>query len=285
MVAKVAELINLLQLEQIDNNSFLGYSQDIGTGKVFGGQVLGQAVSAAQMTVTDRKIHSAHAYFLRPGDVRLPIAYSVEVTRDGRTYSSRTVTATQQGETIFTMMCSFQKEESSALDYSREIDKSLLSHENTIEVNLEHDPGIGHSDRSKISDGLPFMIRYPDESQNIEQGTIETFERFWVKTNGEIPKTPELHYSILAYTSDFKLLTSNLRPVGYRFQLEKIILATICHSIWFHRDVVIDDWLFTLCEPLSVNNGRGISKGSIYNKQGILVASTMQEGVIRKIKE
>ncbi len=284
MVAKVAELINLLQLEQIDNTSFRGFSQDIGTRQVFGGQVLGQAVSAAQRTVSDRKIHSAHAYFLRPGDVNLPITYSVDITRDGRTYASRTVTATQKDDTIFTMMCSFQKEEHSELDYSRKIDERLLSHENTIEVNLERDPGIGDSDRSKISGGLPFLIRYPDESLDIERGNIEPFERFWIKTHEEIPKIPELHHSILAYTSDFKLLTSNLRPVGYRFQLDKIALATICHSIWFHRGFTVDDWLFTLCEPLSVNNGRGISKGSIYNKQGILVATTMQEGVVRKIK-
>ena len=284
MTRLIQDLIELLTLEKIEENTFRGNSRDIGTGMVFGGQVLGQAISAAQKTVAeDRKIHSAHAYFLRAGDYNLPIMYSVDRTRDGRSYSSRTISAIQNGRPIFTMMCSFQIKEESELQYSREIHIPDYDSEKFEEIDLENESLEARSVRSKILTNQPFLLRIPKEDRdNTDQQ--DTQENYWIKTNHTIEENPLLHLPLLAYTSDFRLLTSALRPVNYRYRLKEMNLATLCHSIWFHRDFSMNSWLFTQCDALSVCNGRGLSKGSIYGEDGKLIATTMQEGVIRKIR-
>lgn len=279
------ELCDLLILERIEENTFRGRSQNIGTGMVFGGQVLGQAINAAQKTVAnDRNIHSAHAYFLRPGDYNLPIMYSVDRTRDGRSYSSRTITAIQKGQPIFTMMCSFQVEEASDLHYSSQITIPHFTSENFEEINLENESLAERSVRSKILSNQPFLLRIPKEETS-DQAHHDIQESYWIKTNEPLEKERLSQQSLLAYTSDFRLLTSTLRPVNYRYRLTEVNLATICHSIWFHREFSLNEWLFVQCDPLSVGNGRGLSKGSIYREDGKLVATTMQEGVVRKTLE
>ncbi|MGH1440169.1 MAG: acyl-CoA thioesterase [Cellvibrionaceae bacterium] len=272
------DLLKLLQAEKIADNTFLGHSQDLGSGRVYGGQVLAQAIHSAQTSVDERKLHSAHAYFLRPGDFTLPIHYSVDATRDGRSYSSRTVTATQKDKTLFTMMCSFQTEEESEFDYSESIDTATFYKKCNVGVNLEDDPSINQSIQSKLLNNQPFLLRFPEENAS----SAEQLEYFCMKVNSNLPNDINIHRTLLAYMSDFRILASNLRKTGYRFRLDEIMLATICHGIWFHRDFKIDDWLYVICEPLSLSNGRGLSKGSIYNSDGILVATTIQEGVIRK---
>ncbi|MGS2717583.1 acyl-CoA thioesterase [Eionea flava] len=276
------ELSDLLTLERIEENTFRGRSQNIGTGMVFGGQVLGQAISAAQETVAiDRKIHSAHAYFLRAGDYHLPIMYSVDRTRDGRSYSSRTITAIQNGQPIFTMMCSFQTKEESDLHYSSNTVIPNFNEGSFEEINLESESLAERSVRSKILSNQPFLLRIPKEETN-GQVHHEIQENYWIKANHSLQENTLLQYSLLAYTSDFRLLTSTLRPVNYRYRLNEVSLATVCHTIWFHREFSLNNWLFVQCDPLSVCNGRGLSKGSIYREDGKLVATTMQEGVVRK---
>jgi len=283
MTRLIQELVELLTLEKIEENTFRGNSRDIGTGMVFGGQVLGQAISAAQKTVaTERKIHSAHAYFLRAGDYNLPIMCSVDRTRDGRSYSSRTISAIQNGQPIFTMMCSFQIEEDSDLQYSSETHIPDYNSEKLEEIDLENESLEARSVRSKILTNQPFLLRIPKEKRDYKDQQ-DTQENYWIKTNHTIEENPLLHLPLLAYTSDFRLLTSALRPVHHRYRLKEMNLATLCHSIWFHRDFSMNNWLFTQCDPLSVSNGRGLSKGSIYAENGKLIATTMQEGVIRKI--
>lgn len=281
MTVLLNQLIELLETEQVEERIFRGESQNAGTGSVFGGQVLGQAISVAQKTVDDtRSIHSAHVYFLRAGDHNAPIVYMVDATRDGRSYSSRTITAIQHGKPIFTMMCSFQCEEESDLEYTDSLETPDINAEHIVEIDLEHDSVEERSVRSKILSNQPFIMRVSKE--DLQQP--EPLEDYWLRTSAPLNDDPLLHRSMLAYASDFRLLTSALRPVGYRYQLADITIATICHSIWFHREFRVDDWLFTRCEPLSVSNGRGLSKGSIYRDDGKLVATTMQEGVIRKIR-
>lgn len=280
MYNRLQQLITQLQLETIDDRIYRGTSVDVGTGMVFGGQVLGQAISAAQATVNNRSLHSVHAYFLRPGNHDLPIIYTVDITRDGRSYSSRTVTATQTGKTIFTMMCSFHSGEDSELHYLQATEEQTPDDDTLIEMDLEEEWDIEHSSRRVVLNPQPFLIRSPIESIDANAPN----ECLWLRTKGDLPDDPKLHRSLLAYASDFRLLASTLRPVGYRYQLDTIMLATICHGIWFHQDFRMDDWLLTICEPLAVANGRGIAKGSIYNRHGILVATTMQEGVVRKLK-
>jgi acyl-CoA thioesterase-2 len=283
MTTLLQELIDLLTVERIEENTFRGNSRNIGTGMVFGGQVLGQAISAAQKTVAEeRRIHSAHAYFLRAGDYNLPIMYSVDRTRDGRSYSSRTISAIQNGQPIFTMMCSFQIRENSDLHYSSETHLPAFNASTLEEINLEDESLAERSVRSKILTNQPFILRIPKEKKD-NIAPQDTQENYWIKANDRVKENPLLQHALLAYTSDFRLLTSALRPVNYRYRLNEISLATLCHSIWFHRDFSMNDWLFTQCDPLSVGNGRGLSKGSIYRDDGKLVATTMQEGVIRKI--
>lgn len=282
MTTLLNQLITLLETEQIEECIFRGDSYNAGTGSVFGGQVLGQAISVAQSTVEkNRRIHSAHAYFLRAGNHDAPIVYMVDKTRDGRSYSSRTISAIQHGQPIFTMMCSFQKDETSDLEHAESIELPPMNAHHMCEVDLEHDSPEERSVRSKILSNQPFLMRFSQE--DLQQPT--PLEDYWLKTNATLSDDSMLHCSLLAYASDFRLLTSALRPVGYRYQLADITIATICHSIWFHRDFRMDDWLFTRCEPLSVSNGRGLSKGGIYDGGGQLIATTMQEGVIRKIRK
>ncbi len=276
---------SIFELEKIDLNIYRGISQDIGTGRIYGGQVLGQGIAAAMATVSDeRNIHSAHAYFLRTGDHNEPVVYMIDNSRDGRSYSSRTITAIQKGRPICTIMCSFQCEEDSELDYAAPIKEPVASNAQLIELDLsDHaaESSQNRSARSKILSNLPFRLRYlknDEEQQN-------SLENYWLTTNKPIDDNDtDLHRSMLAYCSDFRLLTSTLRAIGYRYRVQETMLATICHAIWFHRDFRIDDWLFTQCEPLSLSNGRGLAKGSIYNSEGVLVASTMQEGVVRKLQ-
>jgi acyl-CoA thioesterase-2 len=274
------KLSDLLHIEQIDTQLFRGISQDLGTGRIFGGQVLGQAIVAAQKTVSDKKIHSAHAYFLRMGNHDLPVVYHVDNTRDGKSYSSRTVTATQQGNIIFTMMCSFQVDEASEFDYAIAPNTECLSLEDGIEVNLEDNLGAINTNGRKIFTPQPFTIRLPNEDTDL----TSTTERFNIKTNQTVAGDQSLHNAIFAYLSDFRLLASTLRSVGYRFKVKETMLATICHTIWFHRDIKVDDWLHSIYEPISLIKGRGMAKGAIYNSEGLLLATTMQEGVVRKLK-
>ncbi len=281
MSAVFKQLTNLLHIEAIDTQLFRGVSQDLGTGRIFGGQVLGQAIAAAQKTVTDKKIHSAHAYFLRMGDHNLPVIYHVENTRDGRSYSSRTVTATQKGNIIFTMMCSFQVEEEFEFEYAKAAPIEDLRLKEGVEINLEDDSGAIDTHGKKVTIQQPFTIRLPKHSQD-KQSPIEHFN---IKTNQAIADSQTMHNTIFAYLSDFRLLASSLRSVNYRFNIKETMLATICHTIWFHRDIKVDQWLHSIYEPISLINGRGIAKGSIYNKDGLLLATTMQEGVVRKLKK
>ena len=280
-------LLTLLEMEQLEENIFRGESQDLGTGRVFGGQVLGQAISAVQKSCPERFVHSAHAYFLRAGDCEKPIVYLVNKTRDGRTFSSRTVTAIQNGEPIFTLLCSLQGEEEGTFDFSLDRDLTPCSFDSpdngAISVDLENE-GIDtfkyRNDRSKILQSLPFQITFPSEEADNQSQP----EQFWLRTSSEVPKNGGIHQSILAFASDFRLLPSTLRAVGYRYRVSEAMLATICHAIWFHRPSRVDDWMFHLSEPLSLSNGRGLARGEIYNSDGQLVASTMQEGVVRKLR-
>ncbi len=284
---QLSELIELLDLEQTSPTEFIGHSIDIGSGRVYGGQVLGQAISAAQKTIekqkaTDkRNIHSAHAYFLRAGDLNVPITYKVDITRDGNSYSSRTVTARQNDKTIFTLMCSFQKPEQSSLNYCERIDSSALYKKCDVGINLKGDPSIKHHFHSQILSQQPFLMRLPNEDENNKA----PLEYFCIKPDVRLPNDAQIQQPLMAYISDLRLLPSSLRSTPYRFRLDEIMLATICHGIWFHRECNLNEWLFVICEPLSLSNGRGLAKGSMYNHEGELVATSIQEGVVRLIRK
>lgn len=276
------ELITLLSLERIEEDLFRGISHDIGTNRVYGGQVLGQAIKAAQSTVAERHIHSLHAYFLRIGDHTAPIIYNVDRTRDGRSFSARSVVAIQHGKPIFTMSASFQITETS-VEYQEKMPDTTppekLKSINDYLGNLnERAP-----DKFKLTTSLyaPFEMK-PVEPVNLEDPVKrQPIRHLWLKAAGKLPDDPVIHHTLMAYISDFSLLDTNLLPHGLHVLDSNLQIASIDHAMWFHRDFRMDDWLLYACEGVSTSGARGVARGRFFTRDGILVASTMQEGLIR----
>ena len=276
------KLIELLSLERLEVNLFRGISHDIGTKRVFGGQVLGQAIKAAQYTVGDRRVHSLHAYFLRTGDHTSPIIYNVEQTRDGKSFSARRVEAVQHGRPIFNLSASFQINEHGP-EYQEQ------SPETPSPSKLKNiDEYIGNlakkaPEKLKLNTSIysPFELK-PVEALDLEfPKKREPSRHMWLRTIDKLPDDPQLHRSMLAYISDFSLLDTNLLPHGIHILDSNIQIASIDHAMWFHRDFRIDDWLLYACEGVSTSGARGLARGRFFNQDGVLVASTMQEGLIR----
>lgn len=281
MTTILQELISLLVLERLEENLFRGPSKDIGTNRVYGGQVLGQAIKAAQYTVEGRNIHSLHAYFLREGDHDYPIIYEVDRSRDGRSFSARRVVAIQHGRPIFTLAASFQIEEESH-DYQPTM-PDVLTPDKLPSVELHESMRL-----DKLPEKLqrllhlsaPFDLR-PVEGLSEQHPASSSKTRFWIKTNDALPEDPDLHRSILAYVSDYGLLTTTLMPHGIDPFDTRLQVASIDHAMWFHRAFRMDEWLLYCCEAVSTSNSRGLAKGYFYKEDGTLVASTAQEGLVR----
>ena len=267
------QLSDFLDCETLDANLFRGESRDFKTGQVFGGQVLGQAIKAAYNTVEeDRTIHSAHAYFLLRGDVDAPIIYEVDRSLDGGSFSSRRVVAIQHGRPIFHLSASFQKAEK-GLEHYREWVPPKDELKSALDSNLP-------ADRHFQSEY--FDVHYIPQDRVTRKDTIQ----FWMKTKQPLPDDAAFHHSVLAYISDMGLLQSTLVPHGLSHvasetKQDKLMMASLDHAIWFHRDFRVDDWLFYECRSESTVNGRGLAFGRIYDDTGSLVASTSQEGLIR----
>lgn len=277
-----AELLRLMQLEALEVNLFRGESRDIGTDRVFGGQVLCQAVLAASATVEDRLVHSLHAYFLRAGDPQAPIVYDVDRSREGHSFTARRVVAIQHGRPIFTMAASFQVAEEglehqfSAPDVPGPDDlktSSILSPET-----LEHLP---LKMQRWISRFGPFEFRQVHAYDPVNPAPQPPYQQIWFRLNGALPDDPVLHRALLAYVSDFHLVGTATLPHGLSWVQGNLIMASLDHAMWFHRDCRLDDWLLYACDSPSTSGGRGLARGMIYDRAGKLVASTAQEGVIR----
>jgi len=277
------DLSSLLKLETIEQGIYRGQSQDLGFKALFGGQVLGQALSAAQETVeSDRQAHSLHSYFLRPGDASKPVVYEVEELRNGRSFSARRVQAIQNGKTIFFMSASFQgvEEGFDHQDVMPDVPgpEGLPSYQDFI---IEHQALIPEATRDKFVADKPIIIRPVEQYNWINPKPTSDKVHMWIKTNGELPDDLRIHTYMLAYTSDFHFLPTALFKHGQTHWQPNMQIATIDHSMWFHRPFRFDDWLLYSIDSPSASSGRGLVKGQIFNRQGQLVASTMQEGVIR----
>lgn len=282
------ELIDLLRLEKIEENLFRGDSQDLGWGTVFGGQVLGQALSAAAQTVPEeegepRPVHSLHGYFLRPGKVDRPVVYQVDRIRDGRSFTTRRVVAIQDGKAIFNLSASFQRIEV-GFEHQDEIPEvpgpeGLLS-----ELELAH----------KFADQIPLMLRKralsdrPIEIRPVSPvnpmspGVQPPVRATWYKTIEPLPDEPALHRYLLAYASDFHFLTTAMQPHGVSWLTPKMQVASLDHAMWFHRPFRMDEWLLHTVESPSASGARGLVRGQFYTRDGRLVASTVQEGLMRR---
>lgn len=284
--ALVAELLALLQLERLEDNLFRGQSRDIGTKYVFGGQVLGQALAAAQRTVEGRYVHSLHAYFLKAGDIEAPIVYEVDRARDGRSFSARRVIAIQHGQQIFNLAASFQKPEEglnhqlsmpevpAADDISRPAPRSAEE--------LERLPA---KLRRWLTRGGPFEFRPVYPRDELDPPKRPPFQQVWFRLVGEVGDDPALNASLLAYASDFHLIGTATFPHGISYYQGNVQMASLDHAMWFHRRFRIDDWLLYSCDSPSAQGARGLARGLIYDRQGRLVASTAQEGMIRVVEE
>ncbi|KAA3625827.1 MAG: acyl-CoA thioesterase II [Bacteroidetes bacterium] len=279
----VSELIDLLDLEQLEFNLFRGQSSSIGSKRVFGGQVLAQSLSAAMRTVPeDRFVHSIHAYFILPGDITMPIVFDVEPIRDGGSFTTRRVKAIQKGRVILNFAASFQLQQDG-------YDHQIQIPEITPPEELENWEGLV----KEFGNLLPENFRkFLDRDRPIEFRPVERFNphsdnksgpfrHVWIKAKGLIPDKKKLHNLVLAYTSDYNLLTTALLPHGQLANWHELTLASLDHAMWFHRPFDLNDWMLYQTDSPSASGARGFSRGNIFTRDGKLVASVVQEGLIR----
>ncbi len=279
-------LIALLRLEDLGNDGYRGQSQDLGWGRVYGGQVLGQAVTAAGATIEGRRLHSLHAYFVRPGDTKLPIDYQVERVRDGGAFSVRRVVASQSGQPIFNLSSSFQTEEEG---YEHQSDMPDVP--GPEDIPNEQERARDYADKlppdvlKRALADRPIEMRIVDPDDHFG-GTKQAPKRYqWIRAAGPMPDEPIVHQCLLAYASDWGLLSTSLRPHGLSILSRKIQSASLDHAMWFHREFRIDEWLLYVTDSPSASGARGFTRGEVYDRQGRLVASTAQEGLIRQRKK
>ena len=280
------DLITLLKLEQIEDNIFRGDSRDIGSAQVFGGQVLGQALSAAQRTVEGRGAHSLHAYFLRRGDMKAPIVYEVDRARDGGSFSMRRVVAIQHGRPIFNLAASFQIAEQ-GLDHQAEMPdvpgpESLKDFSDVGSELLEVLP---QKMRRFLTDKRPFDFRPVEPINFLEPKKQAPVKHVWIRAVAALPDDQTLHKNLLAYVSDYELLGTSTLPHGLPFGRGRVIMASLDHALWFHRKVQIDRWLLYAMDSPNASAARGFARGQIFSQDGHLVASTAQEGLVRVVEE
>lgn len=282
----LSNLLDLLSLESIEQGLFRGNSEDLGIGVVFGGQVLGQALCAASETVIEeRRIHSLHSYFLHPGDPAKPIVYEVTKLRDGRTITTRQVRAIQYGRPIFMMIASFQEQEKGF-----EHQMSMPDVPSPDELQSEQEYAFGMRDKlpselcNRFICDKPIDIRPVQFIDPINPQACEAKRSIWMKANGVLNDRPNLHQSLIAYASDVNFLPTALQPHGRTFFDKKLQVATIDHSMWFHQPFRMDEWLLYVIDSPAASSGHGLVRGQFFNQDGILVASTAQEGVIREIR-
>ncbi|MWV16329.1 acyl-CoA thioesterase II [Pseudomonas sp. L-22-4S-12] len=277
------DLVALLSLEQIEENLFRGLSQDLGFRQLFGGQVLGQCVSAASQTVEEaRHVHSLHGYFLRPGDASLPVVYSVERVRDGGSFSTRRVTAIQKGQPIFTCAASFQFDEQG---FSHQLPMPDVPGPEGLPSETELARQVAHlipeRMRERMTSDKPIEIRPVTRINPFAPEPCEPVKHVWFRAAGTLPAEPQLHKFLLAYASDFNLLTTSMQPHGVSVFQKFMQVASLDHALWFHGDLRMDDWLLYAMDSPWAGNARGFARASIFNRSGELVASSCQEGLVR----
>ncbi|HVV66185.1 MAG TPA: acyl-CoA thioesterase II [Rhizomicrobium sp.] len=279
--------MTLLDLERIEDNVFVGRSPPEPVQRVFGGQVLAQALVAATRTVDPARLcHSFHAYFLRPGDPAIPILYEVDRSRDGGSFTARRVVAIQHGVPIFTLSSSFQRVEQG---FEHQSQMPVVPAPETLEDDqqmLLKDPGLPPAMRAWVERERPFETRSVIGRGQFSNGRMgdraarAPLDHIWLRTRGAVADDPVLHRALLAFVSDISLLDTALLPHGKSI-FSDVQVASLDHAMWFHRPFRADDWLLYVQDSPSASGGRGFNRGAIYTREGVLVASVAQEGLIR----
>jgi acyl-CoA thioesterase II len=284
-MAAVEQLLSTLDLERLEHNLFRGRSPQNGWQRVFGGQVVGQALVAADRTVDeqDRLPHSLHAYFLLPGDPKVPIIYEVDRIRDGGSFTTRRVVAIQHGQAIFSMGVSFHKPEP-GMDHQIQMPDVPAPEELPSEEELRERllPNLPEVIRSYWVRDRPIQLRPVDLSRYFSSEKGDPKQYIWIKSNGALPDDFRLHQCVLAYASDFSLLDTALIAHGRVMFDPGLMLASLDHAVWFHRPFRADEWLLYAQDSPSAQAARGFCRGSIFSREGKLVASVAQEGLIRE---
>jgi acyl-CoA thioesterase-2 len=283
----INELIHLLDLEEIEKNHYRAISPSEGWQRVYGGQVIGQALVAASRTVPDdRRAHSLHGYFLRPGDTTIPILYTVDRIRDGRSFTTRRVVAVQHGQAIFNMSISFQTVED-GFDHQLPMPEAPMPDGLPDEQELRADwaDSLPEEFRSTLSRNSPMEIRPVDPVNLLNPDKRPPHQMCWMKARDPLPDDPRLHQCVLAYLSDWSLLDTATLPHAVSFAQTNMQVASLDHAMWFHRPFRADQWMLYVQDSPSASGARGLNRGLIYDRQGVLVASVAQEGLIRVHEE
>jgi acyl-CoA thioesterase-2 len=281
------KLLSLLKLERIETNIFRGQSQDLGFGNLFGGQVMGQALSAATRTVDlDFHAHSLHGYFMLAGDAKKPVVYTVDRIRDGRSFITRRVVALQDGRAIFTMAASFHKTEPG---FEHQDPMPKIEGPDGIESEVDMARRLAHRIPPEIYEKLvckkPIEIRVVNPINPFAPKTLPPEKYVWFRAIDKITDDMATHRCMLAYASDFHLVGTALYPHGKTFWSRDMQVASLDHCIWFHREFKMNDWLLYAMKSPSAASARGLSLGSIFTRDGILVASVAQEGLLRPLSQ
>ena len=278
------KLVNGLRLEKLEENLFRGAIGDTHVKRVYGGKVLGEALEAAQLTVeSDRPAHSLHGYFLREADSFHPVVYAVDRSRDGRSFSARRVTAIQHGQPIFTMEASFHRSED-GIDYQGKMPDVPAPESIAPQVwdwaSFDRLPA---RYQRMMTIAAPFDLRALDGPLGAKDELGNPVHRSWVKTTERLPDEPDLHRAILAYLSDYGLIWTLLGHHGFTLETGNLVVASLDHAMWFHRPFRADDWLLYHCVGVASTGARGLARGHFYTRDGELVVSVAQEGLMRVI--
>jgi acyl-CoA thioesterase II len=278
------QLIDLLKLEKIEENIFRGQNYQAPWGRVFGGQVLAQSLHAAYQTVdSERVVHSLHSYFLLSGDLSLPIIFNVERIRDGGSFSTRRVVAVQKGRPIFILSASFQKEQN-GLEHQIEMPNvlrpnQLLTDEQLMESIKEKSP----STYRRYTIPRPMEFRPVENFEFVDSQNAIPYRHIWIKAKQTIDVPLSMHHQLLSYISDYNLLATAILPHRATTTFEQVFFASLDHAMWFHRPFRTDEWLLFAIDSPSASNSRGFSRGNFFTEDGKLVASVVQEGLMRLV--
>jgi acyl-CoA thioesterase II len=283
MNTTVEELLRLIDLEPLEHNIYRGQNRDIGTRRVFGGQVLAQALVAAQRTVEEGRVaHSLHGYFILPGDLETPIVYFVDRLRDGRSFTTRRVTAIQHGRAIFNLSCSFQVPEE-GIEHQSEA--PVTTPPEALRPELERVREVAHRIpaelRAVLTQERPIDFRVVDPVDLFEPEAVPPARMTWFRAQGRMPDELLLHQAVLAYASDYGLLATALQPHALTIRSPGVQVASLDHALWFHRPFRVDEWLLYVVDSPAATGSRAFTRGSIYTRDGVLVASSAQEGLTR----
>lgn len=273
----------LLDLEQIEVNIYRGQNRDLGTGRVYGGQVFAQALVAARRTVpADREAHSAHGYFILPGDLKAPIVYFVDTLRDGNSFTTRRVTAIQHGRAIFNLSASFHLSEPGFAHQDAMPDVPAPEQlKPELELIREMADRIPDRLRPVLTQERPIDFRPVNPIDQFSPDVREPKRFAWFRVLEELPDELAIHQAVLAYASDYGLLTTALQPHGVPFRSPQLQIASLDHSLWMHRPFRADEWLLYATDSPASYGARGFVRGSIFSRSGELVASVAQEGLLR----